>query len=119
MFCFNGQIFQVTGTASVGTCTDRTVRVRVPKHFTFFQECHDTTYYVLRFTIMLTVPYNSSVPYRYLKNNLSLLYQARNQCGQIGLVPSNYLLELSQFLTQDVGGGGAQDQPTNGKATNG
>jgi hypothetical protein len=25
----------------------------------------------------------------------------------------------SQFLTQDVEGGGAQDQPTNGKATNG
>ena len=23
--------------------------------------------------------------------------------GQLGLVPSNYLLELSQFLTQDVG----------------
>ena len=23
--------------------------------------------------------------------------------GQMGLVPSNYLLELSQFLTQDVG----------------
>merc|ERR1719204_695991 len=30
-------------------------------------------------------------------------FKARNQMGQMGLVPSNYLLELSQFLTQDVG----------------
>merc|ERR1719188_757021 len=30
-------------------------------------------------------------------------FKARNQMGQLGLVPSNYLLELSQFLTQDVG----------------
>lgn len=54
-------------------------------------------------------------------------FKARNQCGQIGLVPSNYLLELSQFLTQDVasngGGGGWKDQnqtngsqPTNGSS---
>jgi hypothetical protein len=47
-----------------------------------------------------------------------IFLQARNQCGQIGLVPSNYLLELSQFLTQDVGGSGGQET-TNGKATNG
>jgi len=57
-------------------------------------------------------------------------FKARNQCGQIGLVPSNYLLELSQFLTQDVGsnggggtgngGAGWKDQNnTNGSATNG
>jgi NCK adaptor protein len=39
-------------------------------------------------------------------------FKARNQCGQIGLVPSNYLVELSQFLTQDVGnrGGGGPGQ---------
>jgi hypothetical protein len=47
-----------------------------------------------------------------------IILQARNQCGQIGLVPSNYLLELSQFLTQDVGGSGGPET-TNGKATNG
>ena len=35
--------------------------------------------------------------------------------GQVGLVPSNYLLELSQFLTQDVGG----KNGTEGPATNG
>jgi len=58
-------------------------------------------------------------------------FKARNQCGQIGLVPSNYLVELSQFLTQDVnrGGGGpgqlapgpnAHQAATNGKnGTNG
>ena len=42
--------------------------------------------------------------------------------GQVGLVPSNYLLELSQFLTQDVGGkNGTEGPPTNGsaRATNG
>ena len=30
-------------------------------------------------------------------------YKARNNQGQIGLVPKNYLIELSQYLTQDVG----------------
>lgn len=36
--------------------------------------------------------------------------------GQMGLVPSNYLLELSQFLTQDVGSknGSSEPPPTNG-----
>ena len=36
--------------------------------------------------------------------------------GQMGLVPSNYLLELSQFLTQDVGAnnGSSEPPPTNG-----
>ena len=29
-------------------------------------------------------------------------YKARNTSGQIGLVPKNYLIELSQYLTQDV-----------------
>ena len=33
-------------------------------------------------------------------------------------MPSNYLQELSQFLTQDVGRNGAQEA-TNGRATNG
>eukprot|EP00090_Calanus_glacialis_P030804 TRINITY_DN5007_c0_g1_i1.p1 TRINITY_DN5007_c0_g1~~TRINITY_DN5007_c0_g1_i1.p1 ORF type:complete len:386 (-),score=79.56 TRINITY_DN5007_c0_g1_i1:1720-2877(-) len=49
-------------------------------------------------------------------------FKARNQMGQVGLVPSNYLLELSQFLTQDVGGkNGTEGPPTNGsgRATNG
>ena len=41
------------------------------------------------------------------------------QRGQIGLVPSNYLLELSQFLTQDVGGNNGAQETTNGKPTNG
>ncbi len=27
-------------------------------------------------------------------------YKARNNQGQIGLVPKNYLIELSQYLTQ-------------------
>ena len=34
-------------------------------------------------------------------------YKARNTSGQIGLVPKNYLIELSQYLTQDVGNNGA------------
>jgi len=48
-------------------------------------------------------------------------FKARNQMGQIGLVPSNYLLELSQYLTQDVGGKNGTDAvQTNGsRATNG
>jgi hypothetical protein len=29
-------------------------------------------------------------------------FKARNTSGQIGLVPKNYLIELSQYLTQDV-----------------
>lgn len=29
-------------------------------------------------------------------------YKARNTQGQIGLIPKNYLVELSQYLTQDV-----------------
>ncbi|XP_023333728.1 cytoplasmic protein NCK2-like [Eurytemora carolleeae] len=45
-------------------------------------------------------------------------FKARNQCGQIGLVPSNYLLELSQFLTQDVGSKD-QNQANGGGSTNG
>ena len=32
-------------------------------------------------------------------------YKARNTAGQIGLVPKNYLIELSQYLTQDVNKG--------------
>lgn len=32
-------------------------------------------------------------------------YKARNNSGQIGLVPKNYLIELSQYLTQDVNKG--------------
>jgi len=49
-------------------------------------------------------------------------FKARNQMGQVGLVPSNYLLELSQYLTQDVGGGkaGSEGPSTNGtRTTNG
>jgi len=47
-------------------------------------------------------------------------FKARNQMGQVGLVPSNYLQELSQFLTQDVGGrNGSEGPATNGRATNG
>jgi len=48
-------------------------------------------------------------------------FKARNQMGQVGLVPSNYLQELSQFLTQDVQGGrnGSDAPATNGRATNG
>lgn len=43
-------------------------------------------------------------------------FKARNQMGQMGLVPSNYLLELSQFLTQDVGNKNGSNEPpqTNG-----
>ena len=38
--------------------------------------------------------------------------------GQLGLVPSNYLLELSQFLTQDVGAknGAAPEAPASNGA---
>lgn len=45
-------------------------------------------------------------------------YKARNTSGQIGLVPKNYLVELSQYLTQDhgVGGGGGGGAGTNGQA---
>ena len=39
-------------------------------------------------------------------------YKARNTQGQIGLVPKNYLIELSQYLTQDV-------NKSNGGANNG
>merc|ERR1719382_434986 len=48
-------------------------------------------------------------------------FKARNQMGQVGLVPSNYLQELSQFLTQDVNSGrnGSEGPATNGRATNG
>lgn len=42
-------------------------------------------------------------------------FKARNTSGQIGLVPKNYLVELSQYLTQDVGVNGAT-KPTNGNA---
>ena len=50
----------------------------------------------------------------------SSIIQARNQMGQLGLVPSNYLLELSQFLTQDVGSknGGPPEAPNSNGATN-
>ena len=34
-------------------------------------------------------------------------YKARNTDGQIGLVPNNYLIELSQYLTQDRSGQGS------------
>ena len=37
-------------------------------------------------------------------------YKARNTSGQIGLVPKNYLVELSQYLTQDHGVGGSNGQ---------
>ena len=36
-------------------------------------------------------------------------YKARNTSGQIGLVPKNYLIELSQYLTQDVNKGGSSN----------
>ena len=38
-------------------------------------------------------------------------FKARNQMGQMGLVPSNYLIELSQFLTQDVGSKNGSSEP--------
>lgn len=41
-------------------------------------------------------------------------YKARNTQGQIGLVPKNYLVELSQYLTSEVDGGGSGGNPTNG-----
>jgi len=45
-------------------------------------------------------------------------YKARNTSGQIGLVPKNYLIELSQYLTQDVnkGNGGGSNGANNGHA---
>jgi len=43
-------------------------------------------------------------------------YKARNTSGQIGLVPKNYLVELSQYLTQDVGVNGAA-KTTNGNGS--
>eukprot|EP00088_Acartia_fossae_P070681 TRINITY_DN9538_c0_g1_i1.p1 TRINITY_DN9538_c0_g1~~TRINITY_DN9538_c0_g1_i1.p1 ORF type:complete len:387 (+),score=101.03 TRINITY_DN9538_c0_g1_i1:76-1236(+) len=50
-------------------------------------------------------------------------YKARNQCGQIGLVPSNYLQELSQFLANDdgkgVGGNSGPNMSANGNSSNG
>jgi len=46
-------------------------------------------------------------------------FKARNQCGQIGLVPSNYLQELAQFLASDSGGKSAPSIPANGNPTNG
>ena len=41
-------------------------------------------------------------------------YKARNNQGQIGLVPKNYLIELSQYLTQDVGGSNGVNNKNNG-----
>jgi len=44
-------------------------------------------------------------------------FKARNTSGQIGLVPKNYLVELSQYLTQDhgvSGGGNASANAANG-----
>lgn len=41
-------------------------------------------------------------------------YKARNTSGQIGLVPKNYLIELSQYLTQDVGNGQAGNGTASG-----
>ena len=38
--------------------------------------------------------------------------------GQVGLVPSNYLLELSQFLTQDVQASKTQDQQPTSNGSN-
>ncbi|XP_040580558.1 SH2/SH3 adapter protein dreadlocks [Lepeophtheirus salmonis] len=43
-------------------------------------------------------------------------YKARNTQGQIGLVPKNYLIELSQYLTQDVNNGSTTQ--TNGGQIN-
>lgn len=52
-------------------------------------------------------------------------YKARNNSGQIGLVPKNYLVELSQYLTQDVNkgsngssGGGGGNNSNNGNNVN-
>jgi len=45
-------------------------------------------------------------------------FKARNQMGQVGLVPSNYLLELSQFLTQDVQASKTQDQQPTSNGSN-
>ena len=44
-------------------------------------------------------------------------YKARNTSGQIGLVPKNYLIELSQYLTQDRSGQGSNGN--NGGGGNG
>jgi len=44
-------------------------------------------------------------------------FKARNQMGQLGLVPSNYLLELSQFLTQDVGAKNGTPEAPNSNGT--
>ena len=48
-------------------------------------------------------------------------YKARNTSGQIGLVPKNYLIELSQYLTQDRTGTGSNGNGGggNGPANNG
>jgi len=43
-------------------------------------------------------------------------FKARNTSAQIGLVPKNYLVELSQYLTQDVEVNGAA-KTTNGNGT--
>lgn len=40
-------------------------------------------------------------------------YKARNTSGQIGLVPKNYLIELSQYLTQNRGAGQGQGNANN------
>jgi len=45
-------------------------------------------------------------------------FKARNQCGQIGLVPSNYLQELSAFLASDEGSNSAKSKQ-NGNSSNG
>jgi len=45
-------------------------------------------------------------------------YKARNTSGQIGLVPKNYLIELSQYLTQDVNKGSSNGGANNGHHAN-
>ena len=44
-------------------------------------------------------------------------YKARNTSGQIGLVPKNYLIELSQYLTQNRGAGQGQGNANNSAST--
>ena len=41
-------------------------------------------------------------------------YKARNTSGQIGLVPKNYLIELSQYLTQNRSNSGQTGPAGNG-----
>ncbi|QQP54031.1 Uncharacterized protein FKW44_006717 [Caligus rogercresseyi] len=45
-------------------------------------------------------------------------YKARNTQAQIGLVPKNYLIELSQYLTQDVNNASSNDNGNNNNNNN-